>query len=253
MPIECIQEIDVLFVIDATGSMSSMIRAVHDHAEDLARSIRAQYVSSDVRFGAVCFRDPVDSPEDIHEYHPFNSDVATMVAFLAGIDAHGGGDVPEDWCGPLEIALNTDWRNGCNMIIMITDAPAHGKVFCGYSNHDDQEEPLINAIRQIAARGISFAGISLNNRVYTCFQKCQEIYLESNGFRFCIESMPMMNARQPRRTFSACLSSSARRGMTKRTTAPSITREAAPAPNLGETLLNILNKTCTEVIEARKA
>lgn len=260
MPVVKIQTIDVLFMIDATGSMAHTIKAAHDRVAELAENLRRQYPTSDVRFGAICYRDPVDLATDRHEWHPFNSDVSTLVQFLHGMNATGGGDGPEDWVGAFRIALDTmEWRDGCCMIIMLSDAPAHGEQFCGYSNHDDQQQPLVEYIQRIARLGICFTGISINNGATQCFSKCRQIYNDEHGRRFSIEFMQTTSHnRHYERTFSACRMSRgamiAHRSQLRKKTAPKIappTPEAA-STDLGATLLDILNRTCTEIVEAVK-
>lgn len=241
-------------MIDATGSMEPTIQAARNRVEELAHNLRAQYPGSDIRFGAICYRDPVDLATDVHEWHPFNSDVSTLVGFLAGIRATGGGDVPEDWVGAFHIALNTmEWRSGCCMIIMLSDAPAHGTQFCGYSNHDDQEQLLTHHLQRIARLGICFTGISIDDRATACFSKCREIYNDSRGPHFSIESMQTRRGqRYCGRTFSACRVRG--KGMLPRAPARlhSSSDVTPPPPDLETTLLNILNRTCTEIVEAVK-
>jgi hypothetical protein len=127
---------DVVFLIDATGSMSDTIKAAHDRATEIAINLRAENPGVDIQFGSVCYRDPIDCPSDVHQIHNLNYDINSLATFLSGVEASGGGDGPEDWVGAYKCALHSlKWRNGAKTIIHIADAPAHGRAYCGYPNH----------------------------------------------------------------------------------------------------------------------
>jgi hypothetical protein len=88
---------DVLFVIDATGSMSGALKAAHDRAASIASDLRREHPEVDFQFGSVCYRDPIDSRGDIHQVCDFTHNIDDLVKFLATVRASGGGDDPEDW------------------------------------------------------------------------------------------------------------------------------------------------------------
>jgi hypothetical protein len=96
---------DVVFLIDATGSMSSAIKAAHDKAAEMAINLRVKTPNVNFMFGSVCYRDPVDSPSDTHDVHQLNPDIDTLVSFFSTIRPTSGGDGPEDWVGAYRLLL----------------------------------------------------------------------------------------------------------------------------------------------------
>jgi hypothetical protein len=66
---------DVLFLIDATGSMSTAIKASRAKAAEIAINLRVKNPAVSVQFGCVCYRGPVDSPSDVHEIHQLDADI----------------------------------------------------------------------------------------------------------------------------------------------------------------------------------
>ena len=181
---------DVMFVIDATGSMGSTIKAAHDKASQIAVDLRIENPDVDFRFGAVCYRDPIDSSGDIHEFQDLTDNIDTLVEFFSKIRATGGGDGPEDIVGGLTIALKKpSWRNGPKSIIFIADAPAHGHDYCGFDNHEDQNHLLAPLLKQIANFGIAFTGMSINNGCSACLAKMKEDYEKGDGPEFIIEEI----------------------------------------------------------------
>lgn len=53
---------DVLFMIDATGSMANTIQAAHDKAEDLAFELHISNRKALFKFACICYRHLVDAP-----------------------------------------------------------------------------------------------------------------------------------------------------------------------------------------------
>ena len=126
--------IDLCFVIDCTGSMSSWIARVQRSVVQLARQIEAEGAASGVaevriRFACSAYRDYFDA--DRFQQHDFTADVAAFVAFVNGLSADGGADGPEDLVGGLDKALELSWdkQADARFLIVIADAPAHGKQF----------------------------------------------------------------------------------------------------------------------------
>jgi hypothetical protein len=181
---------DVLFLIDATGSMGHMIHAAHAKASDIANNLRSNNPNVDFQFGSVCYRDPIDSPQDIHEVHQLNPDINALVSFLSGIQAVGGGDTPEDWAGAYMLALEAiKWRKGAKTIIHIADAPAHGEHYSGFRTHEEESHKLAPLIRSVAEQGILISCIDINTGAARSFNACKEIYEQSGGRKFTVENL----------------------------------------------------------------
>jgi hypothetical protein len=81
--------IDIVFVIDETGSMQPYIDAVKDNIKRFSGRLRSQ--GFDYQLGLVRFTDVVtwSSPE-------LTDDVASFERWVGEIQASGGGDIPEN-------------------------------------------------------------------------------------------------------------------------------------------------------------
>ena len=193
-PREIEKTMDVMFVIDATGSMSATIQAAHDRASQIAVDLRVKDPDIDFRFGSVCYRDPIDCPNDEHQFLDLTDNIDFLVQFFELVPAEGGGDGPEDVYGALKITLErTSWRNGLKTIIFIADAPAHGHRYCGYPNHEDQNDLLAPLLKRIADAGIAFTGMSIDRGCDECLAKMKEDYLQGDGPDFVIEKIDLLN------------------------------------------------------------
>jgi hypothetical protein len=160
--------------------MQPVIMAVHDYALDYANTFRRNRKLK-LRIACVCYRDPIDSPNDRHQVHPFNNSVHALMQFLKGIEASGGGDAPEDYAGAIQEVLKLEWRTTARRgIIWIAGAPAHGRRFCGVTNHQEEEPKLEPLVRQLTLSKVTFQGVALNRQTQRTFIEMEKIYQEAN-------------------------------------------------------------------------
>ena len=181
---------DLVFVMDATGSMGATIQAGRDKIADLAFDLHIHNREADFQYGCVCYRDPVDCASDRHEVFNLNANAEEMSEFLEGVKATGGGDGPEDFVGALNCCFNQiSWREGSKRaIIWIADAPAHGQRYCGKVNHQEEEPKLEPLVIRLAKDQYYFVALSLNGGADRSFHEMREIYTANGGKSFAMES-----------------------------------------------------------------
>jgi hypothetical protein len=116
--------LDVVFVVDATGSMGWLIARVKSRVRSLADWIREMVPLT--RFGVVAYRD-VDDADFVVRLEPLTLRVAKVRHFLEGLEARGGGDIPEALDAGLEAAIErAGWKSDSKKVIVILgDAPPH--------------------------------------------------------------------------------------------------------------------------------
>ncbi|HUM72228.1 MAG TPA: vWA domain-containing protein, partial [Chloroflexota bacterium] len=162
--------LDILLLIDATGSMADEIRQLKDNMIAIALQIDALPARPDVRFGFVTYRDRGD--DFLVNTFPFTAELEPFVGALAAIEARGGGDYPEDLHAGLSSALNdVTWRQqGISLIFLIADAPPH-------LDYPDQENYAFH-LRQATAQGIKIypiASSSLNAQGEYIFRQLAQV------------------------------------------------------------------------------
>ena len=121
---------DILFLLDATGSMQKYIDQVRDTIQQICDRLVAtgKWSKGNLRFGLITFRDhpPQDETYVTREY-PFESDVNAVESNLAKVVAAGGGDGPEAQSDALAGALSAGWKDDATKVaVLITDSPPHG-------------------------------------------------------------------------------------------------------------------------------
>lgn len=120
-----LSQIEVAFIVDATGSMSDELEYLKVELMDVLDSVEQQS-SVSVISGSVFYRDEGD--EYVTRYSDFSGEVATTVNFIKNQQAAGGGDWPEAVHTALDKTINTlQWSTGTNpkLAFMLLDAPPH--------------------------------------------------------------------------------------------------------------------------------
>jgi hypothetical protein len=138
--------LDLGFLIDVTGSMEDELRYVNSEIADIVARITAEAPETQVRVGAVFYRDRHDSPA--LQRIGFTRDIQGFARAMHGIHASGGGDYPEDLNAGLHQAISgLGWAGGnaVRTLVVISDAPPQR-----YQTQFDYR----TAMDQAAARGI---------------------------------------------------------------------------------------------------
>ena len=148
-------EFDIVYLLDATGSMGSYLAAARDQCINISNQLKVELPEFDFNFGAVFYRDPVDCPGERNHAYPLTNNVNTLKSQIGSERATGGGDGPEDWVGAYEQALdNIACRNGTRLIIHIADAPAHVSEWCNKNNHNEENPKLYPKIQKCIDKNI---------------------------------------------------------------------------------------------------
>ena len=146
-------KLDVLFLIDTTGSMGDEIDRLKDSVRSVAERISALPEGADLRLGMTVYRDRGDL--FVTRTFDFTSRVDVFKTALAEVRAGGGGDTPEDLNAGLHQAVTSpSWRGGdtVKLIFLIADAPPHLDYPDGPDYADD--------VRAAARRGIKVMPIA---------------------------------------------------------------------------------------------
>lgn len=128
-PVMQVPQIDVVFVIDSTGSMSDEIRTIKTHIINIVEEVRRGNPRPDLRIGIVSYRDY--QPEDreyVFRQYDLTRDVDSALNNLRAIEANGGGDHPEAVETALHVAINKmNWNsNAKKLVFLVGDAAPHG-------------------------------------------------------------------------------------------------------------------------------
>ncbi len=127
-PCQVSYDVDIAFVVDATGSMGDEIEFLKLELEDVIRSTMDKYQSLTLRASSVFYRDKRD--EYLTKSVAFNDDLLKTLNFIKLQSAGGGGDYPEAVDDALSTAIDSlQWNKNTRtkLLFLILDAPPHNE------------------------------------------------------------------------------------------------------------------------------
>ncbi|MCU0727038.1 MAG: VWA domain-containing protein [Planctomycetes bacterium] len=171
--------LDVLLLIDTTGSMADEIERIKESLLSMTQKLRSLGREFDLRYAAVLYRDIGD--EYVTKAHPFTSDLPAFDAALKTVMADGGGDTPESLNqGLAEAVGRSDWREGAaKVLFLIADAEPHMDYAGDVRYGESLAAALARGIRihAVAASGLEGVG-SLVFRQIAQFTRGKFIFIE---------------------------------------------------------------------------
>lgn len=143
--------VDLMFVVDATGSMMDEINYLKTELQDVLNRADNQ-IAGTMRYAAVFYRDFGDAY--VTRATGFTSTKSTVVDFVKDQSADGGGDFPEAVEEALKTAMQQNWSVNARarILFLILDAPVH----------DEQQKlsMLKEQVKLAAAKGIMIIPVS---------------------------------------------------------------------------------------------
>jgi Mg-chelatase subunit ChlD len=141
-------KVEVVFVLDTTGSMGGLIQAAKENIWAIASSMAQAQPAPEIKIGLVAFRDRGD--QYVTKVVDLSSDLDSMYATLMDFKADGGGDTPEAVNTALDDAVRRiSWSQGDDayrVVFLVGDAPPH---------MDYPDEPKYpDVVKAATARGI---------------------------------------------------------------------------------------------------
>lgn len=161
--------LDLVVVMDCTGSMSAWIAEAQRSIVGILDSIKGLHSEAAIRVGFVGYRDHCDGRDRL-VVKQLTDQVGEVKTCIQAQRAFGGGDTPEDVAGGLQAALEMQWAGGARCIILVGDAPCHGSEFHDYGAGGDSPDSLAHAatdpdikgqMRAMVAAGIDFTVIEV--------------------------------------------------------------------------------------------
>ena len=139
--------VEVVFVLDTTGSMGGLLEGAKRRIWSIARRIGEGRPRPELRVALVGYRDQGDAY--VTRVHDFSGDMDQVYADLSAFEAGGGGDWPEHVSRAMSDAVHrVSWSQGpaLRIIFLVGDAPPQ----VGYQDGFDYRQHA----REARARGI---------------------------------------------------------------------------------------------------
>ncbi|MFN0133754.1 MAG: vWA domain-containing protein [Phycisphaerales bacterium] len=179
--------IEVVFVLDTTGSMGGLIEGAKQKIWSIANAIASAKPKPQIRMGLVAYRDRGD--DYVTRLTPLTDDLDALYADLMKCHASGGGDGPESVNQALHEAYTKfEWsadKSTLRLIYLVGDAPPH----MDYENDTKYLDTCSAAI----AHGITINTIQCGGQTDTT-PIWQEIARKTDGEYLAIEQSGGMTA-----------------------------------------------------------
>ena len=142
------QRMEVVFVLDTTGSMGGLIAAAKEKIFAIAHAMTQADPAPEIAIGLVAYRDRGD--DYVTRVTDLSTDIDTVYSTLLDFRASGGGDAPESVNAALDDAVHAiSWSedpSAYRVIFLVGDAPPHMDY--------DNERKYPETARLAAERGI---------------------------------------------------------------------------------------------------
>jgi hypothetical protein len=120
-------KVEVLFLLDTTGSMGGLIQGAKEKIWSIANEIASAQPKPEIRMGLVAYRDRGDAY--VTKVVDLNSDIDQVYEELLALRAGGGGDGPEHVLKALaDASQKISWDDdpsAFRVAYLVGDAPAH--------------------------------------------------------------------------------------------------------------------------------
>lgn len=157
--VPCLEKrnLDLAFIVDATGSMGDEITYLQSELLDVLKKVEEKLANTtDVRYGSVFYRDHGD--EYVTKEFDFSDKATNLINFIKQQSAGGGGDAPEAVVEALDSSIDKlSWStmNSTKIMFLILDAPPH------YSK--ENIDRLHNKIKLAAQKGITIIPLAASD------------------------------------------------------------------------------------------
>jgi len=154
--------LDLVFICDCTGSMSSYIESAKHNINKIVEGI-VSAEKCEVQFALIKYRDhPPQDSTFVTDVKPFTPSPNVMRTYVETMSAAGGGDGPEAVADAMHEALQLPYRKGAaKVVIIIADAPPHGLEPSGdgFPNGSPNGHDPIKIAKQMAEQDIAIYSV----------------------------------------------------------------------------------------------
>lgn len=132
-PVANLDAIELMFVVDTTGSMSDELEYLKVEIADVIAKVENQNPNVAISLALIFYRDYGDSY--VTKCYDFTTDIAKQTQMIDNQSANGGGDFEEAVEVAMDKAVNAQWMSGnsTKIIVHVADAPSHEKDYAKWN------------------------------------------------------------------------------------------------------------------------
>ena len=178
--IQASTSLDLLFIVDITGSMKPFLEEIKEKIIQIIDGIVISCPGININLGFIGYRDFYENYIDID----FTEDYVSLKDTIFNVYTSGGKYYypDEDLAFALELALNKTWKSNAKLIALVADAPGHGLKYGGHEVDKSfpKRREIDEMIMEIFGKGISLFCLNITRKTDIMFQVFQDIYSTIN-------------------------------------------------------------------------
>ena len=180
--------IDIMFIMDLTGSMGGFLSEAKRNIKKITEEISDQNPGSKIRLSFIGYRD-FDTKEEERNYEiiNFTENIENIISTIKKYECYGGGDQPEDVAGALYQALKMDWKSSAKYVVLVCDAPCHGKKYHDiyvdtFEDGDPAGYNIEDLMFEFKKLDITFYCVEINKSTKKMFDIMKNVYNDDSKF-----------------------------------------------------------------------
>ena len=193
--VETITSLDLLFIMDITGSMYSFLEEAKRNLIIIINRIISECPGIDINLGFIGYRDIQEFSLGDYSDIDFTQNYSFVQKVIESVWADGGGDSPEDIVGAFEMALNKTWKSNARFAMLVADAPCHGNIchedyyYDDYPNGIPGQRNITDLVEELAENKISLFCIRITSDTEKMYKMFENIYKKYKNIEFNISEI----------------------------------------------------------------
>jgi hypothetical protein len=186
--VESKTSLDLLFIMDLTGSMGSYIEEAKKNLIDIMNKIIEQSPGIDINLGFIGYSDIPEEGGGPYIDIDFTQNHTDLRNKINELYAYGGGDIPEDVAWAFEKALNKTWKSNAKFIVFVADAPGHGLKYAPndytYPDGIEGRKDIEESVEELAENNVSMFCLKISYETQVMFNIFENVYNQYNSTKF---------------------------------------------------------------------
>ena len=185
--------LDLLFIMDITGSMKPYLNQVQNNILNIINRIIAECPGIDVNLGLIAYREvhQVDKNLNIE----FTQNHLELKNIIKDIQTISNSDDVEDVAWGIEKATEKNWKSNARFAILMADYPCHGTKYHSSNLSDDypngapDRQDIEESIKILAEKNVSLFCLKITENTQIMFEIFENIYNNYENIQFQIIPM----------------------------------------------------------------
>ena len=181
-------EMDLLYIMDITGSMEGYVNATKVGLIDIMDNIiKCCNEMVNINLGFIGYKDVAEIMAKDYVDIDFTKDHFEVKEKIKKIEVGGGDDTAEDVAFAFERAVDKKWgKDSIKFAILVCDAPCHGKEYHEENLIDDynvgvpNREKIENSVAKLRDMNVSLFCVKLKKDTDIMYKKLKEVYNKRN-------------------------------------------------------------------------